>query len=141
MDERIMWFAYFEDEPIGFFINLPELNQIFKHVNGRLNLMGKIKFLYYKKMRTCKKMFGIAFGVAPEYQGRGVESALVIALSTYVWKKNAPYIDFEMNWIGDFNPKMMRVAENMGGKIHKTHITYRKLFDDNAHFERAPIIE
>jgi len=45
-----------------------------------------------------------------------------------------------MNWIGDFNPKMMRIAENGGGKIYKTHTTYRKLFDENASFERAPII-
>ena len=141
MDEKIIWFAYHNNEPIAFFVNLPELNQIFKHLNGKLNLIGKIKFLYYKKMGACKKMVGAAFGVVPEYQGRGIESAIVIALANYVWEKNAPYVDFEMNWIGDFNPKMMRIAENVGGKIYKTHTTYRKLFDENALFERAPIID
>jgi hypothetical protein len=34
-----------------------------------------------------------------------------------------------MNWIGDFNPKMMRVAENVGGEIRKVHATYRMFFD------------
>lgn len=141
MDEKIIWFAYHDNEPIAFFVNLPELNQIFKHINGKLDLIGKIKFLYHKKMGACSKMVGAAFGVVPEYQGRGIESAIVIALTTYVWEKNAPYVDFEMNWIGDFNPKMMRIAENVGGSIYKTHITYRKLFDENAPFERAPIID
>jgi len=43
-----------------------------------------------------------------------------------------------MNWIGDFNPKMMRVAEQVGGKILKTHHTYRFLFDRNKEFKRMP---
>jgi len=32
MDEKIMWFGYHKDEPVGFYINIPELNQVFKHV-------------------------------------------------------------------------------------------------------------
>ena len=42
-----------------------------------------------------------------------------------------------MNWIGDFNPTMMRVAERVGAKIRKTHITYRYLFDRTKEFKRA----
>ncbi len=45
-----------------------------------------------------------------------------------------------MNWIGDFNPKMLRVVEQVGGEIVKTHHTYRKLFDESREFKRAPII-
>ena len=36
MDEQLIWFAYYNNEPVGFFIALPELNQIFKHINGNL---------------------------------------------------------------------------------------------------------
>ncbi len=43
MDEKIIWFAYYKDEPIGFVVCLPDVNQILKHVNGKLNLWGKIK--------------------------------------------------------------------------------------------------
>jgi len=41
LDEKILWFAYDKKEPIGFMICIPEMNQIFKHVNGKLNLIGK----------------------------------------------------------------------------------------------------
>ena len=34
LDEQILWFAYYKDEPIAFFIMIPEVNQIFKHLNG-----------------------------------------------------------------------------------------------------------
>ncbi|MBK5271268.1 MAG: hypothetical protein JJE22_09665, partial [Bacteroidia bacterium] len=34
MDEKVNWFIYYKDEPIGIWINLPDLNQWFKHLNG-----------------------------------------------------------------------------------------------------------
>lgn len=141
LDEEIVWFAYFDNEPVGFFIMLPELNQIFKHVNGKLDLIGKIKFLWHKWRGTCKKMFGVAFGIVPEHQGKGLEGAIVMAAAQKVQKANFRYKDFEMNWIGDFNPKMMHVAESVGGEICKTHATYRKLFDESKPFKRADIID
>ncbi|MDQ3534963.1 MAG: hypothetical protein M3421_04975, partial [Bacteroidota bacterium] len=140
LDEKIIWFAYYKDDPVAFFINLPEINQIIKHLNGKLDILGKLKFLYHKMAGTCKKMFGVAFGVVPEHQGKGLEGAIVIAITSYIWTENCPYQDFEMNWIGDFNPKMMRVAEEVGGQINKTHYTYRKLFDETKEFKRAAII-
>lgn len=140
MDPKIMMFGYYEDEPIAFFLNLPELNQIFKHVNGNLNWWGKLLFLYHKWRGTCKKMLGLVFGVVPAHQGKGIESAMAIATSRYVWTSKSPYLDFEMNWIGDFNPKMMRIAEEVGGEVYKVHHTYRYLFDRSKPFVRCPII-
>ena len=139
IDEKIIWFGYYNDEPIAFYINLPEVNQIFKYVNGKLDLVGKLKFLYHKWAKTCNKMIGLVFGVVPEHQGKGIEGALVIATAEMVQEKYPRYENLEMNWIGDFNPKMIRVAEQVGGDIVKTHHTYRKLFDETREFKRARI--
>ena len=137
IDEKIIWFGYYNGEPVAFYINLPEVNQIFKHVNGKLDLIGKLKFLYHKTFKTCKKMLGLVFGVVPEHQGKGLEGALVIATAGMVQEAYTQYDDLEMNWIGDFNPKMIRVVEQVGGDIVKTHHTYRKLFDETREFKRA----
>jgi hypothetical protein len=144
LDEEIVWFAYYDKEPVAFFIMIPELNQLFKNLNGKLkgtwDIGAKLKFLYNKWTGVCKKMFGVAFGVIPEFQGRGLEGAIVMAAA----KKIQPmgrYTEFEMNWIGDFNPKMMRVAESAGGTIRKTHITYRYLFDQSKPFFRMKSID
>jgi hypothetical protein len=51
-----------------------------------------------------------------------------------------PYREYEMNWIGDFNPKMIRVAEQVTPHVVKRHATYRKLFDESKPFKRFPII-
>ncbi|TRX53677.1 hypothetical protein FNH22_20190 [Fulvivirga sp. M361] len=139
LDEKIVWFGYYHDEPIAFYINLPEVNQIFKYVNGKMDLIGKLKFLWHKWRKSCNKMLGLVFGIAPEHQGKGVEGALVLATAQMVQKDYPRYDDLEMNWIGDFNPKMIRVVEQVGGDIVKTHITYRKLFDETKPFKRAPM--
>ncbi|MFT4982951.1 MAG: hypothetical protein ACI9UR_002829 [Bacteroidia bacterium] len=137
-DKRLMYFGFYKDEPISFFISIPELNTLFKHVDGKMNTIGKLKFLYHKYTGSCNKILGIVFGVVPEWQGKGVESAMVVRWSKIDW---APYETIEMNWCGDFNPKMMHVCEQLGGDIIKTHVTYRFLFDRNKPFKRCPIIE
>jgi hypothetical protein len=138
--DYLVWFGYYKDEPIAIFLMLPELNQYFKHVNGNMNTMGKLKFLYHKLTGTVRKMFGIIFGVIPDFQGKGVEGGIIMAANVVVQSKGR-WDEMELTWIGDFNPKMMRVAENLGAKVVKTHATMRKLFDERRAFQRAPIID
>lgn len=140
VDTDIVVFAYYKDEPIGFFLMIPELNQIFKHLNGKFNLLAKLKFLYYQKTGACRKMFGVAFGIIPEYQGRGVEGAIIIEAARIIQPKDK-YDIFEMNWIGDFNPKMIHLVDSFGATIVKKHITFRKLFDGSKPFFRAKVID
>uniref|UniRef100_UPI0040489461 hypothetical protein n=1 Tax=Algoriphagus sp. TaxID=1872435 RepID=UPI0040489461 len=141
LDPRLIYFAFYKGEPVGFFIQIPEINQIFKHVNGKMDLIGKLKFLWYKTFSPPNKMLGLVFGVVPEHQGKGVESAIVLSYDQMSGKASFPYKTIEMNWIGDFNPKMMRVCEQLLAEIYKTHHTYRYLFDREKPFERHPIFD
>lgn len=140
MDEKLLWFGYYKNEPIAFFLSLPEVNQIFKHVNGKLNWIGKIKFLWHTVMRTNKKAFGILFGVVPEHQGKGVDGAIIETFRQMAQDGSFAYRDYEMNWIGDFNPKMIRVVEQINAAVIKKHATFRKLFDESKPFKRMPIL-
>ncbi len=139
IDEKIIWFAYYKGDPVAFYINLPEVNQIFKYVNGKMNLIGKLKFLYHKLRKTNKKMMGLVFGVAPEHQGKGLDGALVMATAQMVQKDYRRYPILEMNWVQDTNRKMIIVVKQIGAEIGKTHNTYRKLFDETREFKRLPI--
>lgn len=139
IDPYLIYFGFFKGEPISFFINIPEINQIFQHVNGKLDLFGKIKFLWNKTFNPPNKMLGLVFGVVPDFQGKGVESAMILSYREFLDVKKLKYLTIEMNWIGDFNPKMMRVCEQLLATIYKTHHTYRYLFDREKPFERHPI--
>lgn len=140
MDRQLVWFGYYKGEPISFFINIPELNQIFKHLNGKLNWLGKLKFLWHQWRKTNKKAFGILFGIVPEHHGKGVDGGMIMGFRKLVQEEYLRYEDYEFGWIGDFNPKMMRVSEQVQTEVVKKHATYRKLFDETKPFKRMPII-
>ena len=141
MEEDLVWFAYFNGKPIAFLIMLPELNQFFQATNGDFNLWGKLKFLWTKLFSKPKFVWGLAFGVTPKFQGIGMESYVLNSAAEHLRTKRPNYKDVIVTWIGDFNPKMMHVTKSMGAKNYHDLKTYRKLFDENAVFERSPIIE
>lgn len=141
LDEKLLWFGFYKDEPVCFFLMLPEVNQIIRHLNGKLDLIGKMKFLWHRHFSgELTKAFGQIFGIVPEHQRKGVEGALIMAFAKLALSKNFRYKDLEMNWIGDYNPSMMHLLDQIGARIIKTHITYRYLFDRDAPFERAPVV-
>lgn len=140
MDEKLLWFSFYKDEPVAFFLSLPEVNQIFKYVNGKMDLLGKLKFVYHRWRKTNKKAFGILFGIVPEHQGKGVDGGMIMAFRKVMQEEYLRYEEYEMNWIGDFNSKMIRVAEQVTPQIVKRHATYRKLFDETKTFKRYPIM-
>jgi len=142
IDPKIVWFAYYRGQPVGFWVSIPDVNQlIVKYVDGRLTLWGKLRFLWNRWRKRCSTMFGIVFGVVPDHQRKGVEAAMVMAAAKVMQDHSRlHYKDLQMNWIGDFNPKMMNVVRYIGGIVYKTHHTYRYLFDRSKPFERHPMI-
>lgn len=139
MDEKLLWFGYYKDEPIAFFLSLPEVNQIFKYVGGKMGLMGKLIFLWNQWKKTNTKAFGVLFGIVPAHQGKGVDGAIIESFRELVQQQYLRYIDYEMNWIGDFNTKMIKMCDQINVTVAKRHATYRKLFDPNRPFKRYPI--
>ncbi len=140
IDPDIIIFAFYDNRPVGMYLNLPELNQIFKHLNGKMNLIGKLKFLWHKIKKTPTTMYGLVFGVAHDFHGKGVEGAMIKFAEETIVPLNR-YKDTVLAWIGDFNPKMIKVCENLGAKQYRTYATYRYLFDRTKPFERATINE
>lgn len=140
MDPRLIIFIRYNDRPVAMYISLPELNEIFRHVNGDLNWLGKLKFLWYKHTGAVKTMTGIVFGVAKEFQGKGMEGALIVYAEKHIVDKKL-YRDTVLTWIGDFNPRMIKVCENLGAENYRTLATYRYLFDRGRAFERHPVVE
>ncbi|HEY1114303.1 MAG TPA: hypothetical protein VGE66_12110 [Chitinophagaceae bacterium] len=141
MDEKIVWYVYHNEAPIAIFINLPDLNQWFKYLDGKFDLWHKLKFLWIKKTRPCKKFVGLVFGIVPEWQGKGIDSFMIAEAAKVVQQPNIDYTEYEMQWIGDFNPKMINVAENFSDTYRSRMLaTYRYLFDRTKEFRRHPVL-
>jgi len=128
MDEKLIWFAYVNGEPASFNIILPDANPMIKPLNGKLNLAGKLKFLYLK-WKGVPRMRAIVMGTKRKFQNHGLESALFIKLGEYVLPMSQ-YEELELSWVGDFNEKMIALHAAMGSVFGKKHLTMRCLFID-----------
>lgn len=140
LDPRLMHFAYYEGEPVAFFLNMPDLNQAYKGLNGKDHLLNKLRILWRVKVaHRCDRAISLAFGVVPKQRVKGLEAALVYSFEQQALKKDFPYNNLQFNWIGDFNLPMIKLARSVGAEIVKTHATYRYLFDREKPFTRAKL--
>lgn len=139
INEHISWFVYENEKPIAMWMNLPDTNQWFKYLNGKFGIWEKLKFLWVKRFKKNEKMIGIVFGVIPEWQRKGIEGYMIWEGTQHL-RKHTDFKVTEMQWIGDFNPKMIRIAENLDTTVTRKLATYRYLFDRDKEFERHPIL-
>lgn len=144
IDPEIIFMAYHRDEPVGFFVMIPDINQIIQKFGGKLGLWQKLQLLYHLKFsKRINRASGVLFGVLAEQQGKGVEAGMIRHFEIYCQKKRAAgkqqYQTLEMMWVGDFNPVMMRMCESyVNSTKYKRFVTYRYLFDRTKPFTRCP---
>jgi hypothetical protein len=139
INEHISWFVYENEKPIAMWMNIPDTNQWFKYLHGKLGFLEKLKFLWVKKFKKNEKMVGLVFGVVPEWQRKGIEGYMIWEGTQHL-RKHTDFKVTEMQWIGDFNPKMIKIAENLDTTVTRKLATYRYLFDRNKDFERHPML-
>ncbi len=140
IDEKIIWFAYHKNEPVCMFVNLPDINQYFKALNGKFGLWQKLRFAWMQRTQPNKKFVGLVYGIVPEFQGSGVDAFMLVEAAKCVQPETS-YTEYEMQWIGGFNPKMLNVAQSLGETFQSRRlVTYRYLFDRSRVFVPHPMI-
>jgi len=124
MDPNLIWFAYTaKDEPVAFVMILPDTNELIKGLNGRLDLLGKLKFVWNKLTVKHKRMRAVIMGTKEQYRNMGLESCLFMKLQEYT-RPLKHYEELELSWVGDFNSKMLALHEAVGATYSKKHTTY-----------------
>ena len=116
----LILFAYLGEEPVGFSFSLPDYNEVLKHLNGKVGLLGGLKFLYYSRKIT--KIRTMLLGVKHAFQKKGVEGLLYAETFKRGIKKG--YFRAECSWILENNLLMQHGIEAMGGKRYKTYRIY-----------------
>ncbi len=140
MDERLIWFAYYKNEPIAMWINIPDINQYFKHFKGKLGWFEKLRLLWMKQTGQCKIATGVAFGIVPKFQALGID-AFMIYEGALLLQHKGWYDSYEMGWAGDWNPKMLNIYKGLGATQSRRMVTYRYMIDTEKTFERHPVME
>jgi len=140
IEEEFIWIAYKQGKPIAIYLMYPDLNQILRHLDGRMHPWNMLKFLYLKHTKTMTRARGVLMGVIPEFQGRGIEAAIIMKLQE-MFRRKSHFTEIEFSWVGDFNPKMKNIFLSVGSIPAKKYKTYRYLFDREKPFKRYPLPE
>jgi hypothetical protein len=132
VDPKLVCYTYKGNQPIGFCLLMPEINQFLKGARGKINIFT-LPGILFRKFRPGKKIVkGIAGGVHPDYQGKGV---VPILADTVYEHANANYSQVLLTTIRDLNKKMLKAMDHLNLKVDREHIAYRKILDDSIPFK------
>jgi len=123
LDENWAFIAEKDGETVGAALTLPDFNQVFKKMNGRLLPLGWARFLLEKRRIDRVRVF--ALGVKREWQHTGI-AARFYQLH-FESAARTPQKGGEMGWILESNTAMNRAMEGMGGKIVRRYRLYEKV--------------
>src|SRR4029079_8497718 len=133
LDEHWAMVAEKDGEVVGAALTLPDYNQVFKRMNGRVFPLGWAKFLWNRRKIDRVRVF--ALGVKREYQHTGV-AARFYELH-FDSAEITPQTYGEMGWILESNKSMNRAMEGMGGTVVRRYRLYERLFEDAVPEEAA----
>ncbi len=122
VDPQLALIAEAKDQPVGFFLALPDLNEVLEKMNGRLFPFGILRFLFGR--RRVKGVRVLIMGVVEEFRRLGVDAVLVHrafqngARRGYQWA--------EMSWILEENEMLRHALDRLGASLDKTYHLYEK---------------
>jgi len=117
IDTDLIYFAEVDGKPVGFSLGIPNMNVVFKGLNGKIFPFGIFKILFGK--RKIKSLRLLIMGVISEYRKKGIEAVFIKHTIDRGIKKG--YNAAEISWILEDNLPMVRTAENLGADKYKTY--------------------
>ncbi len=115
--------AEIDGKTVGFAMGLPDMNQAFKYLNGRLFPFGIFKLLYFK--RKINRIRVLTLGILKEYRGKGIDLLLYSTLFKNGTENGFP--EGEFSWILEDNRLMNEALEKMGAHLDKIYRIYDKI--------------
>ena len=122
VDPSLAFFAYLGERPVGFFLALPDFNQVLKEVKGRLLPFGLFKLLWGK--RKINGMRVLIMGVIDEYRQSGIEAVMLEEI--YRVTPLGGYFGVEMSWILEDNVVANKIISRIAGEPYKVYRIYQK---------------
>jgi hypothetical protein len=114
--------VFYQGEPAGMCIALPDYNQVLKRLNGRLLPFGWLKFLRYKNRITRARLW--ALGVKRKFHHLGFDSLLYY--ESFIGAKKLGYTEGEVSWILEDNLAIIRPILMWGGRLYRTYRVYQQ---------------
>ncbi len=119
---EMVLFAFYDGKPAGLSITLPDFNQVLRHLDGKLGLVGLLKFLYYRRKITGAR--AIVFGFKPEYRRLGLP--VLMYHETLAHMRKAGYQWCELSWNLEDNRLINEFDTELGAEVYKRYRVVEK---------------
>ncbi len=119
--------TFVNGEPASFIITIPDMNELLGKTRGRIRLWHIPKLILFKKKVTRVRI--IVYGTLPKYRRLGLEAQIFVNGIIGIRTRNKSLKRLEGAWVSEKNWLMQRSLEALGCVHHKTHRTYRWIFD------------
>jgi hypothetical protein len=127
VDKDFVYVAEFDGKPVAFSLAVPDYNQVFIKMNGKLFPFGIFKMLFNKKKINGIRL--ITLGVIHEFQKKGTEAVFIRNTIKEGVRKGMKRA--EISWILEDNAPMVATAENLNAEKYKTYRLYDKQITDS----------
>jgi GNAT superfamily N-acetyltransferase len=118
---EMVFIAEVEGKPVGYLLSVPDVNDILKHMNGKLFPLGIFKLLRGIKKINRYRIW--AMGILPEYQKRGASMLMFRRINDF----GAPRGSYlEANWILEENDLMNNALIKLEFNLVKKYRIYEK---------------
>ena len=122
-DPDLVFFIYYDSEPAAACVIFPDINPMLKRLNGRIGLMGLLKFFMYR--REIKGSRLLLFGIKEKYRQLGLPMLAFHHIYEIVREKRK-FQYLEMGWTLEDNEAINSLAEEAGAKPYKRYRIFGK---------------
>lgn len=123
VDPELTLFAEVDGQPAGWFPAVPNLNEIFIHLNGLRYPWDYLRLIKYSRYKP-KSIAIKSVVVPPEYWDTGVGVLLFDEMARRAVAKGYTWADLSLT--GEYNKDTWPLAHRMGAKIYKRYRFYEK---------------
>jgi len=113
--------AYWEDQLVGFIVNIPDINWVLSQTRGRADWLRMIQIPWFS--RRCPRSRVIALGVHEDFRKKGIAIMLIKRLTDI----SHLYEQWELSWVAEDNLKSLGAIGSVIDLDHyKTWRIYEK---------------
>ncbi len=126
MDPGLAFFMLDGQEPIGVGVVIPDINPLLKRLNGKIGMLGWLKFLLYR--REINGLRGLIFGIRKKYRQMGLPLLAFDHLFRTIIEnpKYKGYQYIELGWNLEDNDLINQWYLDGGAKVNKRFRIFQK---------------
>jgi len=128
LDPALARIAEIGGDPVAMMIALPDLNEVYADLNGRLLPFGWARLLWRVRVRGLARARVVLMGLRQAYRGDMRSAAIVplLVARLYAALREGGYRELEMSWVLDDNEATIRLIRQVGGHCYRRYRIYGK---------------